>query len=120
MLNTLIEEFGKRMQIDELSLDEQGIVSLDIDNMGTLQLEYDSDSDKLFVCFAREFAAYEQDMAQKVLELCSFSNGPSVWLQGGIKNNMVVLATKVDYHTKSSQDLENIVRILVEKISQLF
>ncbi len=120
MLNDVILEFGQRMDIPDLCLDEFGVLMLEIESIGTLNLELDQDANTLFICLSLPYPAYETDMASKILELCSYEHGHEIAFRGGIYDGLAVLMVSVESDQINVATLENILHFLSDKLSKLF
>ena len=120
MLNLEISEFGRRMNMDGLSLDENGLLVLDIDNIGRLSLERSAHNERLYLYLSLPYPAYNDSMSKKVLELCSFHHAHPFPIRGGVHAGWVLLLTELDVAKVNAATLENTVRTLSSMIQTLF
>lgn len=119
MLDREIAEFGRRMNMDGLQLDENGLVVLDIDNIGRLYLEKGANH-SLFMYLCLPYPSYDENMARKILEICAYQHGHPLSIRGGLYGGWALLLTEFDENTVDAARLETGVRILSSTLEQVF
>ncbi len=120
MLDTVIQEFGQRMNIDNLCLNEQNFLCLDIENIGRLHLEHDQDKEQLFICLSLPYPEYEGDIPRKILEACSYRHGHAIEIRGGVNGGWAMLLSTVDSKNVQVAELENTIHILHANLAKIF
>ncbi len=120
MLEREIYEFGKRLGMDGLALNDQGLVVIDIDNLGRLHLEKAENKDILFIYLSLPYESYNDIIPRKVLEICSYLNGHPIPISGGVYDNWVSLLSEQDSNKINASNIENIVRYLASLLEQIF
>lgn len=120
MLERVIGEFGARLGMNGLELNEQGLLIIDIDNVGRVNLELSENKENLYVYISLPYPPYDDTMAFKVLSLCSYHHGHGIALRGGVYNNWALLLMEFNVYNLSAADLENAIRLLADLIEQVF
>lgn len=120
MLERAIAEFGNRLKIQELSLDENGLLVLDIDNIGRLSLEISENGENLYLYLILPYPVRDDGMPRKVLELCSFHHAHPFPIRGGVHAGWVLLLTEFDVKKLDAATLENATRTLSSLLKTLF
>ncbi len=127
MLDVEIAEFGRRMNMNELSLDDNGLLILDIENMGRLHLEI-KENHNLYIYLSLPYQAYDDTIPRKILELCSYHHGHPFPIRGGVHSaihegthtNWALLLTELTPQQINAATLENTVRTLASLLAKIF
>ena len=121
MLERIIEEFGHRLGMDGIRLDEKGLLVLDIDKIGRLHLEVDDiyTQKNLFIYLSLPYPSHDDNMPRKVLEFCNFEQGHAFPIKGGVHKGWVLLLTELKVSSANAALIENIVRELSELLAKI-
>lgn len=128
MLNLEIAEFGRRMNMEGLSLGDKGLLILDIENIGRLHLEKKENSENLYVYLSLPYQSYDNAIPRKILEICSYRHAHPFPIRGGVHsaihngehNNWVLLLAEFKPQEISAAALENTVRTLASLLEKVF
>ncbi len=121
MIDSIIQELGKRMGIENLSF-ENNILMVNIMHIGSLYFEkqIQNNEEELLIYLAKEYDVYNETIPLKVLEQCSFLKNNKLNLYGGIVNNSFILGVRLQQRDLvSGAELENIIYLLIEKIQEI-
>ena len=92
-ISETIDQFGRALGFPALSVDERGVIQLDIEERGRLGIEVLADH--VLVSLARPVRP-DVGTYQHALRLCHFSNAIREWLQAAIVGeDQLVFATRV-------------------------
>lgn len=129
MLDQEIAEFGRRMGLPSLSLDERGLVALDVEHMGRLHLERAEsapapcggagDGPALLVYLAAPCPPHDKDAPARVLELCHYRHGHPMPLTGGVHRDRYVLLTRLTERETTAASLENATKFLAAMLEKV-
>ncbi len=119
MLERVIQEFGHRMDIADLGLDEQGMLCIDIENIGRLHIEQDQATERVFVCLSLPYPEFEKHIPRKLLETCSYLNKHSIDLRGGVHGGWATLVSTMSTTDIQVAALENTIRTLAAELEKI-
>lgn len=121
MIDEAMAEFAKRIGIAELSFSENGVIQLEIQNVGTLCFErlFQNNTEFLLVYMAKKFNSYDTEFPRKLLEFCSFDKGHIPPLYGSIAGDNCILGLRFSDERLTGADIENSVYYLQDKFNVL-
>lgn len=114
MLDHEIAEFGRRMGMPAFALSQGGLAALDVEGLGRLHLELNTDTDELLVYVALPIPPHDTAAPRRVLDLCDYRHGYPMPLSGGVYKDQIVLLTRMPAGMASAADIENAVRFLAD------
>ncbi len=120
MLENAIYEFGKRLSMDGLALNEQGLVVIDIDNLGRLHLEKDENKDILYIYLSLPYPPYNDTVPKNILDICSYHHNHPFTIKGGVYDNWATLIAEFDSNNIDASTIENVVRYLAARLEVVF
>ena len=97
MIERELAEFGRRMGMPSLAFSAQGIAALDIENMGRLYLERNTENPlipELLLYLVLPVPAYDRQAPRRILELCHYKHAHPMPLHGGMHAGQIVLLTR--------------------------
>lgn len=113
MITHEIEEFGRRMGIEDLEFSEDGVIAFDIDEIGTLYIEQSQNNEELFVYLSSPYPPYDNDIYKKVLELCSYKNAHPFILHGGVYKDRIIFLSKINFREVTASQIENATQFII-------
>lgn len=122
MLDHEIADFGRRMGIENFSLNSNGLVVLDVERFGRLSLERVENAGagaELFVYVALPVPAHDTDACRRVLTLCAFEKAHAIPVWGGVHNQHIVLLVRLPADTAQAADMENAAYFLRTLLAQV-
>ena len=117
-----ISEFGKRLGIDGLALNDRSAAGLVIDGVGTLTLErLESPSGvgepELLVVLSRTIEPSESARYGALLSRIHWRRHPAAALCAGLFRNELILSTRIPQRRVTASALENTLRLLSAELS---
>ena len=107
----IIAEFGRRMGLPSLAIEEDKPVQLHIEGMGALFIE--KAGEEILLYLARNFPAHDREAPRRALALCRPGPARPFPVSAGLyKNNTLLFLTRFDQKTFSLQSLEQAVPVL--------
>ena len=107
----VIAEFGQRMGLPALAVDQDKPAQLRIEGIGTLFIEYAGEEVLLYL--ARDFPPYDREALRRALVLCRSDLARLFPVYAGLyKDNVLVFLTRFDSKAFSLQGLEQAVPVL--------
>lgn len=129
MLEQEIAEFGRRMGLPSLALDQRGLAALDVEHMGRLHLERAEPARRprgsaggdpaLLVYLAAPCPPHDQEAPARVLELCHYRHGHPMPLAGGVHRDQYILLTRLTERETTAASLENAVKFLAAMLEKV-
>lgn len=119
MLDQEIAEFGRRMGMPTLTLNREGMLALDVDRMGRLNLE--KNGEELLVYLTLPCPAHDNDAPARVLSACHYRHNYPFPLSGGVFKDNYLLLTRLSERMVTAVAIENAVKFLasiIEKVAQ--
>lgn len=110
MLDHEIADFGRRMGIENFSLNSNGLVALDVERFGRLCLERvegSANQDTLLIYVTLPIPAHDADACRRVLALCALEEAHAMPVWGGVHNQHIVLLVRLPADTAQAADMEN-------------
>lgn len=120
MLSFEINEFGKRLGLPGLELDENDRVSLEFDSVGSISLEvqrHDFGSELLLV-FAKVLEVEEMKKFASLLERVNWRTNMPFALSVACFRNQVILTARFAEETVSAVVLENALRLMLDELAR--
>lgn len=122
MLDHEIAVFGRRMGIENFSLNSNGLVALDVEHFGRLTLERVETSgakEELLIYVALPVPAHDVDVCRRVLALCALEQAHVMPVWGGVRNQHIVLLVRLSANTTQAADIENAAYFLRTLLAQV-
>lgn len=119
MITHELEEFGRRMEMSDLELSPEGIIAFEVEDLGSLHIEQDEESEELFIYLAAPAPPYDNDVPKKVLELCSYKHAYPFILHGGVHNDNVIFLSRISYRDVKASTIENTTQFLISMIQKV-
>lgn len=123
MIERELAEFGRRMGMPSLTFSAQGIAALDIEHMGRLYLERNTENPmrpELLIYLALPVPAYDQQAIRRVLELCHYKHAHPVPLYGGVHAGHIILLTRFPEQEANAARIETaalFLRSMMERVA---
>ena len=116
MLDYEIEAFGRRLGLDSLAFSPQGVVCLNIENVGSLYLEKAEGRGRseLLVYVAAPLPVPDGGATRRLLELCDYRHGHAMPVFAGAFSGRAVLLTRMEEASVTAAVIENALRMLAE------
>ncbi len=114
MITHQIEEFGKRMGIEDLDASSENIFSFEIEDIGTLNIEKDDSNEEFFVYLSVIYPLYESSISKKVLEICNYKHAHPFILHGGVYNNTIIFFISMSFREVTASYIETATQFLIE------
>ena len=106
-----IREFGAGIGMEDLRLSAEGLVSLDIEAMGTLFIEQTEED--MLVYLVRQFPEYETDIYAGALAACHFSEALPFAIHAALHDeNRLVFIARMSRKEFSLPILEQVIDLL--------
>lgn len=120
MLDYEIEAFGRRLGLDALAFSPEGVVRLDIENIGSVYVEKSEQgaSSEILVYLAAPVPAHDEEAARRLLELCDYRRGYALPVFAGVFSGRAVLLTRMPEASATAASLENALRFLAELLHE--
>ncbi len=117
-----IGEFGKRLGIDCLALNERSAAGLVIEGVGTLTLERlesppDAGEPELLVALSRTIEPSEAARFGALLSRIHWRRHPAATLCAGLFRNELIVSTRIEERRVTASALENMLRLLSAELS---
>ena len=116
MIEHEIQAFGRRLGMESLALNHDGMAQLDIEGIGSFFLERQEKGGQrhLLVYLSAPVQEYDADAYRRLLEHCDYRKAYPLPLSSGVFSGKAVLLTYLDEHTATAADIENAFRFLAE------
>ena len=109
-----IRDFGLGMGMEDLSFNEEGLLCLAFETMGTLFLEYNREDITIYL--VREYPPHETAIAGRALSLCHYRQGLPFVMNAALRgDNLLVFSALVPENDFSLPVLERAVDLLAEQ-----
>ena len=120
MLQYEINEFGKRLGLPGLEIDENDRVGLHLDGLGTLSLELNRNDlgEELLLVLARPVGPGEIAKYESLLERVNWRSNLPVALGAGFFRDQLVLSARFAPEAVSAVALENALRLMLDEIAR--
>lgn len=115
-----IKAFGERLGIDNLSLNDKGVVSLKIEGIGVLSLETTEDTrgvPVLLMAVGRTLEAEEESKLAFYLDRVNWRHNPKVFYHATLSGNRLVLCSRLPEPKVTVATLENVFRFLINELA---
>lgn len=113
-----VKELGRQMGIDKLALDDNGCLTLNVGEDGSLFLERREDA--LAVSFARSCRTDVAQALKKGLELCHLKNNPGYNLRVALfREDIIVCISRLEKHHINAGMLNDTVPYLFEAMKKI-
>lgn len=111
MINKTISEFGKKMEFDDLSFNEDHIIHLQLETIGDLFLE--DTPPYLLVYLTKQIDNLTSKEYQKALTLCHYKQkNPFPTYTGLYEDNSLSFLVRIPYEEISESNLEKAISFL--------
>ena len=105
-----IRQYGRSIGAENLSLDEDGLLRLDFERKGCLQMELVEDA--LLVYLSRPLPSYDREAAKRILSACSPDRHHAYPLNAAIKDNEVFVLARIPERDVTPPVLEQCIQLL--------
>ncbi len=122
MLRTAIATFGQRLGMDALSLGEEGLLALDIADMGRLYLELSRKNghEELLTYIMAPLPPHDPSLAERALGYCHYAKAHPWPLFSGIHKDQLMLLVRLSEREATGQTLENVVLFLSQALQSIY
>ena len=116
MIEHEIQAFGRRLGMEGLALNHDGMAQLDIEGIGSFFLERQEKGGQryLLVYLSASVQDYDVEAYRRLLAHCDYRRAYPLPLSSGVFSGKAVLLTYLDEHTATAADIENAFRFLAE------
>ncbi|MBQ7584829.1 MAG: CesT family type III secretion system chaperone [Desulfovibrionaceae bacterium] len=118
-LETIVQKFGERLGMPNLTLGEKGVGALDINEVGRLYLEILPDRENLLLYLTRSLPPYAPEIPKKALSFTHYLKAHPFPVWCGKRNDELILFTRLGRAEVSPQSIENAVLFLAKSIDEL-
>lgn len=121
MLDHELNAFGMRMGLPGLAFSPQGLVALDVSDMGRLYFEKQQrhGEEELLVYLARPFPPHDSTLPERALVLCHYRHARAFSLTAGMKGDSLILLTRLPERQATAALLEEAVMELARVMNHL-
>ena len=118
MLDAALNDFGKRMGLPTLAFSPEGLVALDVQDLGRLHFErsHGKAGEELLVYLARDIPGYDDGTVARALGLCHYGHGATFTIAAGLRGDTLLLLTRIPARQASAAVLENAVMRLIQAL----
>ena len=116
MLEHEIEAFGRRIGLESLSFSPEGLVRLDIANIGSFYLEKAKDNGRgeILAYLSAPLPEHDTAAVRRLLALCDYRRGLPMPLAAGFFSGRGMLLTRMEEEKVTAASLENALRFLAD------
>ena len=116
MIEYEIQAFGRRLGMESLALNHEGMAQLDIEGMGSFFLERQEKGGQrhLLIYLSAPVQEYDAESCRRLLSHCDYRRAYSLPLSAGVFSGKAILLTFLDEQKASAADIENAFRFLAE------
>ena len=116
MIEHEIQAFGRRLGMESLALNHEGMAQLNIEGIGSFFLERQEKGGQrhLLVYLSAPVQEYDAEAYRRLLSHCDYRKAYPLPLSSGVFAGKAVLLTYLDEHTATAADIENAFRCLAE------
>lgn len=109
MLQRTIEEFGQRLGMPSLSLNDKGLAALDIDGSGRLSLEVTGAQDpkEMLVYLTTPIPPHDDNLIERALSFAHYKKPKPYVISTGVYNENLVITVRLAPQEITAQNLEN-------------
>lgn len=124
MIRQQVTEFGRRLGMPSLELDNNGMAALDVERIGRLCLELQESADRqrepsLLVYIIVPSPSHDNTLPAKVLDMCHYRHGHLLPLVGGIHKEQLMLLTRLGERETSAAQIETAAHFLASMMAKL-
>ncbi len=122
MIEHEIGEFGRKLGLPDLALDERGIAAMDVRGLGSFTLELREGTegeDELLIHVARPVTPSDVDLPRRLLTRCSWRGNSQYPLAGGLHRDRLILLTRFPLSRVRASLLENAIRFLADQADEI-
>ena len=111
-VDSTVQEFGEAVGLPGLAFNENGVVSLDMDSLGVLQIE--RSGSRVTLCLARPLPQHDDQVCRAALAQCHYRDMGAYPVSAGLRNNdTLVFLVHVPERAFSIPELEHCFDALV-------
>ncbi len=121
LLQSAVEEFGQRLGMPALAVENEGVTALDISGVGRLYLEISSKSghEELLAYLTRPVPPHDRNVARRALDYCHYRHAWPLPLWAGMHKDNLVVLTRFSEREATGQALENAAIFLAESLNRI-
>lgn len=121
MLSYEINEFGKRLGLPELELDENNQVSLAFEGLGVITLEnqYNNFGNELLLVFSKSIEVDEVNKFEQLLERVNWRTNLPFTLSVAHFRSQIIMTARFAEEAVSAIVLENALRIMMDEVNRV-
>ncbi|MBQ7739040.1 MAG: CesT family type III secretion system chaperone [Desulfovibrionaceae bacterium] len=115
MINNAISQFGQRMGLPALALDEHGLAALDVDGVGRIHLEMNNaeNHNEFLIYLSTPVPPHDTDLPKRALNLAHYKHGHPYNISTGLNNDNLIIIASLTESEVTVQNLENAVIFLM-------
>ena len=120
MIDYEINEFGRRLGLPSLELNQNGMASLVIEGLGTVMLEKTSElgDGELLLVLSRPVEPSETASFAKLLEAVGWRRNPPFRMSAAFFRQSLILTARFEEGAVTAALLENALRVLSDEIER--
>lgn len=115
MLSQTIEEFGRRLGLASLALNDRGAVTLKLGALGAFTLE--AQGDELWATLSRP-ASHEEERLQALLEAVGWRRRPPFPVHAALFREQFLLSARFPTETVTAAEIEGALRFMSDTLSK--
>ena len=116
MIDHELNELGRRLGLPGLSLNDEGRLQLDMDNVGSLSFERDPADPESPLTISLAVAVAPDEAPRRfeaALKRCDWRNAHALPLRAALHRDHLIYAVRIEPRQASAATLENAVRLLL-------
>ncbi|MCR5814064.1 MAG: CesT family type III secretion system chaperone [Desulfovibrio sp.] len=121
MLSTAINDFGHRLGMENLAIGPEGVLALDISEVGRLYLELSrkNGQEELLIYLSCPLPAHDPDLARRALAASHYAQAHPWPLWAGIHKDSLMVLVRLNERQATGQTLENVALFLSESLKRI-